>query len=387
MASAASIRRRVSRRVRSLSSTSRAPKLRTGPLAESAIVFCDRDVVVVDKPAGMLSVADEPGNKETIVDYTRTLLRRMGGRGVDTTLGVVHRLDKDTSGLMVFARTAHAKRALAAQFREHAIDRVYHAIAHGAVTATRVETYLVLDRGDGMRGSHRTFPTREGRPLRSTRSARSRTSDRSPTSRAPRWSNVASKPDASIRFESTCPSSAIRWSANACTSATTPARRSKQRARCSMRGRSDSCIPEPPSASRSSANRPTTSRRRSNRFDRLAASACARPGAPPAASEAPAASVRGGVGLPVPAAPKRLREIDDRQPRIARRRDAQSLGGEQRALRIQHLEVRRAAGFVAQRGDCERLASAGRAAAVSAASTSPAERFVTSASCTSRKAF
>jgi 23S rRNA pseudouridine1911/1915/1917 synthase len=140
----------------------RARKLRTGPFAESAIVFYDRDVVVIDKPAGMLSVADEPGNKETIVNYTRTLLRRMGGRRVDVALGVVHRLDKDTSGLMVFARTAHAKRSLAAQFREHTIDRVYHAIAHGVVSATRVETHLVLDRGDGMRGSYGHFRRPKG---------------------------------------------------------------------------------------------------------------------------------------------------------------------------------------------------------------------------------
>jgi 23S rRNA pseudouridine1911/1915/1917 synthase len=140
----------------------RAPKLRTGPLAESAIVFYDRDVVVVDKPVGMLSVADEPGNKDTLVNCTQTLLRRLGGRGVDAKLGVVQRLDKDTSGLIVFARTAHAKRALAAQFREHTIDRVYHAIAHGAVTATRVETHLVLDRGDGMRGSYGHFRRPKG---------------------------------------------------------------------------------------------------------------------------------------------------------------------------------------------------------------------------------
>ncbi len=140
----------------------RAPKLRTGPLAESAIVFCDRDVVIVDKPAGMLSVADQPGNKNTLVDHTRTLLRRMGARGVDAKLGVVHRLDKDTSGLIVFARTASAKRMLAAQFREHTVDRVYHAIAHGAVAATRVETYLVLDRGDEMRGSYGNFRRPKG---------------------------------------------------------------------------------------------------------------------------------------------------------------------------------------------------------------------------------
>jgi 23S rRNA pseudouridine1911/1915/1917 synthase len=149
----------------------RAPKLRTGPLAENAIVFSDLDVVVVDKPVGMLSVADEPGNKDTLADYTRTLLRGLGGGGVDTKLGVVHRLDKETSGLMVFARTAAAKRVLAAQFRAHNIDRIYHAIAHGAVTATRVETYLVLDRGDGIRGSYGHFRRPKGdTPIEAKRS-------------------------------------------------------------------------------------------------------------------------------------------------------------------------------------------------------------------------
>ncbi|MEO8754839.1 MAG: RluA family pseudouridine synthase [Casimicrobiaceae bacterium] len=141
-----------------------APRLRAGPLAEGAIVLFDRDVVVVVKPAGMLSVADAEGNKETLADYTRTMLRRMGGRGADVPLGVVHRLDKDTSGLMVFTRTASAQRILAAQFRAHDVDRVYHAIAHGAVAATRVESHLVLDRGDGLRGSHGQYRRPKGGP-------------------------------------------------------------------------------------------------------------------------------------------------------------------------------------------------------------------------------
>jgi len=139
-----------------------APRLRSLPLAQSAIVHCDRDTVVVDKPAGMLSVADEAGNRETLADYARTLLRRLGAQGDDAPLGVVHRLDRDTSGLIVFARTAHAKRALAGQFRDHSIERVYHAVAHGAVAATRVETYLILDRGDGMRGSYGHFRRAKG---------------------------------------------------------------------------------------------------------------------------------------------------------------------------------------------------------------------------------
>ena len=134
-----------------------APKRATGPLAEDAIVHCDRDVVVIDKPTGLLSVADDAGSRETAVDCTRALLRRRGGYGDDVALGVVQRLDRDTSGLMVFTRTALAKRALAEQFRAHTIERVYHAIAHGDVKATRVESLIVPDRGDGMRGSQGHF--------------------------------------------------------------------------------------------------------------------------------------------------------------------------------------------------------------------------------------
>lgn len=139
-----------------------APRQRTGALAESAIVFFDRDLVVVDKPPGMLSVADEPGNKDTLALHTRTLLRRMGGRGEDAPMGVVHRLDKGTSGVMVFARTAAAQRRLAAQFRAHSVERIYEAIVHGEAKAARVETQLVLDRGDGLRGSFGHFRRPKG---------------------------------------------------------------------------------------------------------------------------------------------------------------------------------------------------------------------------------
>jgi 23S rRNA pseudouridine1911/1915/1917 synthase len=137
-----------------------APRQRAGALPKESIVYFDRDVVVVDKPAGMLSVADEPGNKETLGNHLRTLLRREGGG--DTALAVVHRLDRDTSGVMVFARTATAQRALAAQFRDHSAERAYHAIVHGDLASTRIESDLVLDRGDGLRGSFGKFRRARG---------------------------------------------------------------------------------------------------------------------------------------------------------------------------------------------------------------------------------
>jgi 23S rRNA pseudouridine1911/1915/1917 synthase len=146
-------------------------KLEKGPLQRDAIVHFDRDVVVVNKPAGMLSVEDVPGNKDTLIEYVRILLRRLDKTGKDSSLGVVHRLDRDTSGVMVFTRTADAMRNLAAQFRDHALDRVYHAIAHGTVPERRIETFLLLDRGDGLRGSFGHYRRAQGDPPPESRRA------------------------------------------------------------------------------------------------------------------------------------------------------------------------------------------------------------------------
>ena len=145
------------------------PKQRPGALPTDTLIYFDRDVVVVDKPAGLLSVADEAGNKDTLAYHVATLLRRKAGAGAGPDQGrsratpgpgpgqapvlVVHRLDRDTSGVMVFARNASAHRHLAAQFKAHSVDRAYPAIVHGACAAARIETRLLPDRGDGLRGS------------------------------------------------------------------------------------------------------------------------------------------------------------------------------------------------------------------------------------------
>jgi len=134
-----------------------APKLRTGRLPKEAIVHVDRDLVIVDKAAGVLSVAYEDGDKDTLVDRTRAYLRTESPKGFDPELSVVHRLDKDTTGLLAYARNLATKRSMADLFRDHDIDRAYVAIAHGDVPARTVETDLVTDRGDGLRGSYGVF--------------------------------------------------------------------------------------------------------------------------------------------------------------------------------------------------------------------------------------
>jgi 23S rRNA pseudouridine1911/1915/1917 synthase len=138
-------------------------KVERGPLVKDAIVFHDRDLVVVDKPPGMLTVGYE-GEKETLAELARLLLRRLDREAHDTGLGVVHRLDKETSGLVAFTRTAQAKRDLAAQFRAHDLERSYVALAHGTVPESRIESFFLEDRGDGLRGSWGQFRRARGEP-------------------------------------------------------------------------------------------------------------------------------------------------------------------------------------------------------------------------------
>jgi 23S rRNA pseudouridine1911/1915/1917 synthase len=133
-----------------------APRVREHVLDETLLVHVDAQVVVVNKPAGLMSVPFEAGEKNTLVDRLRMLLRRKGGQQ-GAELGVVQRLDKDTTGVMVFARTLAAKRHLQQQFRVHSIERRYLALVHGQLEAADYDTLLISDRGDGLRGSYGHF--------------------------------------------------------------------------------------------------------------------------------------------------------------------------------------------------------------------------------------
>ena len=132
----------------------------------------DDAVVVVEKPPGMVArrhiaeigwparrrrvqpsldevvlrlVAAETGFKRDPADFPPKR-RRSFARSV-------HRLDRDTSGLLVFARGVESEQNLIAQFSEHSVERVYQAVVHGKPDDGTIESWLVRDRGDGLRGS------------------------------------------------------------------------------------------------------------------------------------------------------------------------------------------------------------------------------------------
>jgi len=129
-----------------------APRPRD-PAREAVLVHDDAHVVVIDKPSGISSVPYEDREAGTAMDLIRGAWRRQGKPATAVALHVVHRIDRATSGLLMFAKTKKAELGLAAQLRAHSVARRYLCVAHGAMTSRRIESSLARDRGDGLRGS------------------------------------------------------------------------------------------------------------------------------------------------------------------------------------------------------------------------------------------
>jgi 23S rRNA pseudouridine1911/1915/1917 synthase len=129
------------------------------------IRYIDEHIVVVEKPAGISTVRhpaerDWLEERRLLVLTLDDLVMRQIGMNLPRKkhdprprLRVVQRLDKETSGLVVFARTVDAERGLGMQFRKHTVTRRYLTVVAGKVAPQTIRSTLIRDRGDGRRGS------------------------------------------------------------------------------------------------------------------------------------------------------------------------------------------------------------------------------------------
>jgi 23S rRNA pseudouridine1911/1915/1917 synthase len=138
-------------------------KRKSGVTAE--IRHLDEHIVVVEKPAGLTTMR----HAEDVAEFGRRAQRYLPPTLADLLPALiagneagrpgpvlaVHRIDNETSGLVVFARTKVAERHLGKQFRAHSTERLYLALVRGKARSGRIESSLVRDRGDGRRGSTR----------------------------------------------------------------------------------------------------------------------------------------------------------------------------------------------------------------------------------------
>ena len=172
------------------------------------ILYEDADLIVLDKPAGLV-VHPAPGNEDgTLVN---ALLAHCGdqltGIGGERRPGIVHRLDKDTSGVMVVAKTQLANAALTAAFAARDLDRAYLALVWGLPNPLAGE----IEGADRPRQA-RSQADGCRRPRRQARAHPLPHACAPGRPRSPCW-NAGSPPDGRIRSASTSPAAATRWSA------------------------------------------------------------------------------------------------------------------------------------------------------------------------------
>jgi 23S rRNA pseudouridine1911/1915/1917 synthase len=109
------------------------------------IIFQDNSLLVLDKPAGMVINRTGRVRRETLQDWLKGYLK-IRGQGIEGRAGIVHRLDKETSGLLFVAKTEKSFKDLQKQFKERRVEKRYLALVHGKVFPERGKIEVPLSR-------------------------------------------------------------------------------------------------------------------------------------------------------------------------------------------------------------------------------------------------
>lgn len=126
------------------------------------ILYQDRDVIVVDKPAGMVVHPAAGHSSGTLVNALLHHVTDLSGIGGEKRPGIVHRLDRGTSGLMVIAKNDAAHEELARQFQDREVEKEYVALVWGVVQAgRRIDAPIGRDPGNRKKMSAKARRSRE----------------------------------------------------------------------------------------------------------------------------------------------------------------------------------------------------------------------------------
>ncbi|HXE76400.1 MAG TPA: RluA family pseudouridine synthase [Candidatus Xenobia bacterium] len=127
------------------------------------VLYEDEDLAAINKPAGLVVHAGAGQRRGTLVNALLHRFRRLSRVGGPFRPGIVHRLDKPTSGVLVIAKTDEAHLRLAAQFERREVEKLYLALAHGRLARAHDVIRLPVAR-DLARRTRMTTRRREGRP-------------------------------------------------------------------------------------------------------------------------------------------------------------------------------------------------------------------------------
>lgn len=108
------------------------------------VLYEDNHIIAVYKPTGVLTQNDKSGD-ESLMDMVKKYLKEKHKKPGKVFLGLVHRLDRPVSGIVLFAKTSKGASRLSEQFRSHKIKKIYHAIVIGKLKKRIIKSYIIKD--------------------------------------------------------------------------------------------------------------------------------------------------------------------------------------------------------------------------------------------------
>jgi len=123
--------------------------------ATEKVIYVDNHIVAVIKPTGLLTQTDRNGD-ESLIDQTRQWIKKKYNKPNNIFLSLVHRLDRNVSGVVLFARTSKAASRLCKQFREGTTKKYYRAIVLGKLKQARATLVHYLRKGKSLKAT--VFP-------------------------------------------------------------------------------------------------------------------------------------------------------------------------------------------------------------------------------------
>src|SRR3989442_810433 len=109
------------------------------------VLYEDNHIIAVVKPAGVLAQGDKTGDPN-MLDELKNYLKQKYQKQGNVFVGLVHRLDRPVSGIMLFAKTSKGASRLSEQLRAHRIQKIYHAVVMGAPKEKRGTLVNILEK-------------------------------------------------------------------------------------------------------------------------------------------------------------------------------------------------------------------------------------------------
>ena len=122
---------------------------------DDKVIYIDNHIIAVIKPTGLLTQTDR-NSDDSLIDQTRQWIKKKYNKPNNIFLGLVHRLDRNVSGVILFARTSKAASRLSKQFRERTIKKIYRAIVVGKVKKVRAKLVHHIRKGKSLKAT--VFP-------------------------------------------------------------------------------------------------------------------------------------------------------------------------------------------------------------------------------------